>query len=345
MEISELSVEVSDNLDKFTNGLMGVFSEFEQHALITQEEYENAQDSVAINGLPLEELELLQDIGFTNTDIERVTESALSLDDYDRISSFSETFANLSYFFNVQENLYIQSSVTALNNSITMNVDYLNEVVSSATPIEQKNLRTLKDQLENAVNNSNWFKAEQIAHNLMNYSRYIITQTNNNSYNELYEYGNFIIQYIKLMLSLDLKVSLEEIDIQAGISEEIRISVTNKENEQCTCIISLDTEFPEWFEYNTTFELNPYETKTISIKILISTSPSIPIGTYPVNISIFREDNPDIRDNAQILIIFTEDDTTPPEISIEYHGLKTDEDPGFWDVLISDQHSSLRRLR
>ena len=342
-ENSELSAELSDKFENFASGLSGIFSEIEQYKLISKERFDAAQEYFNMTGLTPEEIELFQDIGYTNEDIERVTEKVLSVDNYSRISKFSETFANLSYFFNVQGNLYIQSSVIALNNSVNINVDYLNETVGTATPNEQNILDSLKSQLERAVNTSDWFKAEQIALNLMNYSRSIITQTNNYSYNELYEYGNFVLQYIKLLLSLDLKLSLEEIDIGSGISEDLRISVTNKDNLPCICNISLDTEFIDWFEYNSSFELGAYETKTIIIKIHVPGM--VPVGTYPVNITVSREDSPEIRDNSQLLIHIIEDDTTPPDISIEYYGLKTDENPGFWDVTISDPQSGLDEIQ
>lgn len=290
---------------KFGESIQGIFTEVQNNEYLnfTQGNFNIAYDKLNSSGLPDDELEILQDIGYNDAQIENLTQSVLKINDFEMVTNISNSIYNISKYFNTYGNLHLENSISLLNNSININIDYLHQSITRVTTEEADKLNHLKFETEKAVSDSNWHIAEYWASKLMNYSKYIVSKTNNQTYNSFLEYANEIIRYAELMLSLDLEIPVSLIHIKPGEQEKHFINIANNYDESILCEIILESRHKTWFSFNETIELDPYEARIIPIEIYVPKDYSISPGEYSVNVTIQRYDDTHIRDNDIFAVV------------------------------------------
>ncbi|MFW9820330.1 MAG: hypothetical protein ACFFE5_12035, partial [Candidatus Thorarchaeota archaeon] len=304
-ENSDLQTQNGINYMKFGKNIQGIFTEVQNNEYInfTQGNFEIAYEKLNSTGLPNEEVEILQDIGYNNAQVENLTQSVLEINDFEMVTNMSKSIYNVSKYLNTYGNLQLENSINSLNNSININIDYLNQSVTRATPWQENKLNHLKFQTEEAVSDSDWYNAVNWAKELMNYSKYIVSLTNNQTYNNFLDYANEIIRYAELILSLDLEIPVEVIQVKPGKQYKQFIHIANNYDESTVCEIILESRHKNWFSFNETIELDPYENRIIPIEIYVPKDYSISPGEYRVNLTVQRYDDTLIRDNNIFTLI------------------------------------------
>lgn len=299
-EKSELHDRNGINYIEFGKNIQGIFTELQNNEYInlTQENFNQAYTTLNSTGLPDEGVQLLQDIGYTEEQRENLTQAALKYDDFEMVINTTNSIYNISKYFNTYGNYHSENSVNSLNNSINLNLDYLNHSITKTSANEQHKLDNLKYHTEMAVSEFNWNNARYWATELKNYSKYIILKTNNQTYNEYLEYALDIIRYVELMLSLDLVIPVKEIQIKPGVGKNYFLNIANNYDESITCEIVIEAQSKTWFTFNDTIEIGPYDSVIVPLEIYVPKDYTIIPGEYQINVSIQRNDDTYIRDNS-----------------------------------------------
>ena len=304
---SELTTTVANEFNHLSNNMQAFISENERIQLeykeeINQGNLDRALQNITIDGLPSKMVTLLEDIGYTDEEVYNITQEVLGYNEIEKIMNVTKDIKNITAVFDIHGSSFLETSELSLNESINLKTEYLGELITSASLAEQEKLNSMKTLIENAEIKKLWYLVEELSINLMNFSKYIVEKTNNISYLEYYNFANSKLQYVRLMLSLDLIIPLEIIQIKPGVRKDFNIPILNKGNETITCDVIIESDYIDWILYDQFIELDPFKSENINMSIYVPKDHSIPPTLYPVNITIIRRDMPEITNNDQFYI-------------------------------------------
>ncbi len=298
-------------------------------------------------GLTDDDILVLEAFDFNETEIQDINQSIIEIainHEFSQITNefppkLNETLNLASPFIDLEIIALSNYSKEIINESIQIKTEILNEPITTADFETLQNLNQLKNDIKVLFLNGEWNLAIENADILIELAETVALQTNNNTYLE--EYGEYAREK-KVQAEEYLKLDLYHLkDVIVSESETKTINVIAHSKGAPTANYVLETNSSWVTPTQQTVPVIQYQNSII--ELTITTENFIP-GDYPVNLKIYLPQTKTII-NSLLMVKVVDDDTTPPEIIIDYKGDRTDGNSGVWEINVTDIESGIDEIQ
>lgn len=307
------------------------------------------EDNISLTGFTDEEIAMLQELGYNNTEIEELDAILIDFTNTRDFSGsfnnsmleFNESIEDINIILNYEADKYVNTSRLIINESINIKVDVFEEEVESVDAETLNKLNDIKNEIVALNSSGQWYKVILKSDLLIDIIDDIALNTNNVSYIE--EYANFAQEY-KNFAENSLKIAVYHLKSTKILDNEVKKITLICESDgaptgdyillsNCSWVAPLHEEIT----------ITQYD-KTITNLIISTQDRSISPGIYNINLTLTKP-NTDILIHSILTIEVIDDDMTQPSISINYSGDYTDGNSGFWEINVTDIESGIDHVR
>ena len=308
-----------------------------------------AEDVILKQGLSNEDVDILNSIGFNQTDIEIFNQSAEVLYNNkfmsenliinynifnDSLDEFDDSIKNeIKWFDNYSSSI--------INETITLKIVHLNETVNSLENATNLILDNLQTEINELFAQGDWWNVIEKAKELISLAKDLSIQYNN--FSIIQRYRDFAIS-IKNSAEENLKLNLYHITSLKITDEDTKsIELIARSGGAPEGVYIIQTNCSWVTPVQPHVKLKQFETNFTQLLISTRNAHILP-GSYRVYLRIYLPGTKTEFESI-LLIDVVDDDQTSPEIDIEYIGDATDGNIGFWKINISDIDSGLQNVQ